>query len=156
MAGGIVEHGALCAAISRMLGERLRGRRCRVYDSSARVRVTASGNAYYPDASVVCGALAADPADPLSILNPSLIVEVLSPSTADYDSNEKLADYQRIPSVEHVLLAHHDAQLIDVYTRGEHGFSRQSFTTGGLARLPSLDVELPVDELYFDPLAAPA
>jgi Uma2 family endonuclease len=156
MAGGTIEHGALCATVSRMLGEKLLGRRCRVYDSNARVRVGASGNAYYPDVSVVCGALATDPADTLSILNPTVVVEVLSPSTADYDSGEKLVDYQRIPSVAHVVLVHHDTRKVDVYTRGDQAFSVRSFGPGEHAALPSLDLTLSVDELYFDPLATPA
>jgi Uma2 family endonuclease len=156
MAGGTIEHGALCAAVARMLGEKLRGRRCRVYDSNARVRVAASGNAYYPDASVVCDGLSTDPADSLSILNPTVVVEVLSPSTAHYDGGEKLLDYQRIPSVVHIVLVHHDSRRVDVYTRGERAFSVTSFGPGEHAALPSLDLMLSVDELYFDPLAGSA
>jgi Uma2 family endonuclease len=152
MAGGTIEHGALCATVSRMLGALLRGRRCRVYDSNARVRVAASGNAYYPDASVVCDALSTDPADPLSILNPTIIVEVLSPSTADYDAGEKLLDYQRIPSVTHVVLIHHDSRRVDVYTRDDQAFSVRTFGPGEHALLSSFDLSLSVDELYFNPL----
>ena len=74
MAGGTIEHGALIAAVISALGARLRDRPCRTFDSNVRVRVAASGNAYYPDASVVCGKLEADPEDPLSIGNPTVLV----------------------------------------------------------------------------------
>jgi Uma2 family endonuclease len=156
MAGGTIEHGALCAAVIRMLGEALRGRRCRTYDSNARVRVAASGNAYYPDATVVCGDLTVDPADQLSILNPSLLVEVLSPSTADYDTGAKLRDYHRIPTLNHVVLVHHETQRLDVYTRNGQVFSLASFGAGELAPLAALGVALSVDELYHDPLRSEA
>ncbi|HEY3500002.1 MAG TPA: Uma2 family endonuclease [Polyangiaceae bacterium] len=153
MAGGSIEHGALCAAVLGLLREALRGRRCRAYDSNARIRVAATGNAYYPDASVVCGELVTDPADQLSILNPSLVVEVLSPSTAAYDAGEKLADYQRIPTLNEVVLVHHESKRVDVYTRETQGFVRTSFGPGERARLAVLGIDLSVDEVYFDPLS---
>lgn len=152
MAGGTIEHGALCATILRMLGEQLRGRRCRTYDSNARVRVAATGNAYYPDASVVCGTLEVDPADQLSILNPSVLVEVLSPSTAVYDTTDKLTDYFRIPSLSYVVHVHHDSRRVSVHTRQGEGFTLESFGVGEVVPLPLVDASLSVDEVYFDPL----
>lgn len=156
MAGGTLEHAARCATVLRILGEQLRGRRCRAFDSNARVRVAASGNAYYPDASVVRGSIETDPTDALSLLNPSVVVEVLSPSTAEHDLGDKFADYQQIASLEYVVFVHHAAQRVELHTRSERGFSRQTFGPGETARLPNLGVALAVDELYFDPLAAPA
>jgi Uma2 family endonuclease len=152
MAGGTIEHGALCATALRMLGEQLRGRRCRTYDSNARIRVRATGNAYYPDATVVCGTLDVDPSDQLSILNPSVLVEVLSPSTAAYDTTDKLVDYLRIRSILHVVHVHHDAQRVSVHTRQGESFSFKSFGVGEMALLPLVEARLSVDELYFDPL----
>jgi len=152
MAGGTIEHGALCAAVLGMLREQLRGRRCRAYDSNARVRIAESGNAYYPDASVVCGSLELD-ADQLSMLNPSVLVEVLSPSTAAYDTTDKLADYSRIAGLSHVVHVHHDVRRVDVYTRQGEAFTVATFGAGEVAQLSLVDVGLSVDELYFDPLA---
>ena len=154
MAGGTIEHGALCAAIVGMLRQQLRGRRCRVFDSNARLRVAASGNAYYPDASVVCGTLDADPSDALSITNPTVVVEVLSPSTAAYDTGEKLTDYQRIASLQHVVVVHQETQRVEVHTRSGSEFSVATFGPGEDARLAELDITVSVDELYFDPLKA--
>ena len=153
MAGGTIEHGALCAAVLGLLRDQLQGQRCRVFDSNARVRVTQTGNAYYPDASVVCEALVVDPADQLSMLNPTVLVEVLSPSTQSYDTGEKLADYFGIPSLLHVVHIHHDDHRVDVHTRRDDGFSLASFGPGESAVLSRLNVSLSVDELYFDPLA---
>ena len=152
MAGGTIEHGALCATVLRMLGEQLRGRRCRTYDSNARIRVAETGNAYYPDASVVCGTLEMDPTDHLSILNPSLLVEVLSPSTAAYDTTDKLADYFKIPSLSYVVHVHHDARRVSLHTRQGGTFTFKSFGVGETVPLPLIDLGLAVDEIYFDPL----
>jgi Uma2 family endonuclease len=152
MAGGTIEHGAVCAAVLRLLGEQLRGRRCRVYDSNARVRVAATGNAYYPDASVVCGALETDPADQLSILNPTVLVEVLSPTTATYDTTDKLQDYFHIPTLQHVVHVYHDVRRVTVHTRDGDSFTAASFGRGGVAALTLVSCALAVDEIYFDPL----
>ncbi|HMR07667.1 MAG TPA: Uma2 family endonuclease [Polyangiaceae bacterium] len=94
MAGGTLEHARLTAAVIAALASQLQGKRCAVFDSNARVRVPASGNAYYPGASVVCGSALTDPEDGLSMINPTVLVEVLSPSTVDYDRTEKLLDYR--------------------------------------------------------------
>src|SRR5262245_4864805 len=75
MAGGTVEHARRTAKLIEVLGTQLKGR-CNVFDSNARIRVQASGNAYYPDASVVCGKVETDPEDSLSAVNPTVLVEV--------------------------------------------------------------------------------
>lgn len=123
------------------------------FDSNARVRVAASGNAYYPDASVVCDRLEVDPEDGLSMLNPSVLVEVLSPSTADYDRSDKLNDYQRIPSVRHIVHVNHDVARVDVFTRESNGWRTASYGPGERAKLEAVGCELDVSELYRDPLA---
>ena len=153
MAGGSLEHGALIASVTIALGAQLATRRCRVYDSNARVRVLATGNTYYPDLSVVCGHLETDPEDPLSMANPALLVEVLSPSTAEYDRTDKLADYQRIPSLQHVVHVAHDQHRIEVWTREATGWTMASYSDGESARLDALGCSLAVAELYRDPLA---
>jgi Uma2 family endonuclease len=153
MAGGSIEHAALIAAVASALGAQLRGRPCRTYDSNARVRVAATGNAYYPDVSVVCGTLHADPEDSLSIGNPSVLVEVLSPSTAEYDRTDKLADYKRIPSLRHVVHLFHDEQRIDVWTRDENEWTCSSYRSGDTASLAAVGCALDVTDLYRDPLA---
>jgi hypothetical protein len=70
-----------------------------VFDSDVRVRVKAANLTAYPDASVVCGRLAMDDEDQDAIVNPVLLVEVLSPSTEQYDRGEKLEAYKQLPSV---------------------------------------------------------
>ena len=152
MAGGTLEHAAVAAAVIASLGTQLADRPCRVFESNARVRVQASGNAYYPDASVVCGRLDVDPDDELSMTNPVVLVEVLSPSTEEFDRTEKLADYQRMPSLSHIVHVAHDAQRIDVWSRRNGHWELDSFGAGEKAALPAIDCALDVTAVFRDPL----
>lgn len=154
MTGGTLEHGRLTARVIAALSAELRSQRCNVYDSNARVRVLATGNAYYPDASVVCGRLEPDHQDPLSMTNPIVLVEVASPSTAEYDRTDKLADYQRIPSLRHVVHVAHDEPRIDVWTRTAQDWEHRAYRGGESAALAAIDCHLDVTEIYRDPLAA--
>lgn len=72
------------------LGRQLEGRTCRVYSSDLRVRILATGLATYPDVTVIGGASERDPESPSHVVNPKVVVEVLSPSTEAYDRTEKL------------------------------------------------------------------
>ncbi len=83
----------------------------------------ATGLGTYPDVTVICDRLEADPDDPAghTVTNPRVIVEVLSPSTEDYDRTEKLQHYQRIPSVEETVLVAHDARRVELFRRASDG-----------------------------------
>jgi Uma2 family endonuclease len=124
-----------------------------VLDSNARIRVQASGNAYYPDASVFCERLEPDAEDALSATNPVALVELLSPSTAEYDRTDKLDDYRRIPTVRHVVHVAHDAEQIDVWTRDGASWTQTSYRTGEHAELAAIGASLDVTEIFRDPLA---
>jgi Uma2 family endonuclease len=153
MAGGTVEHSRIATAVLAALTTQLKGQRCVVLESNARVRVRASGNAYYPDASVVCGEIVHDAQDPLSLSNPSVLIEVLSPSTAQFDRNEKLADYQLIASLQHIVHVSHEQARVDVWSRRDGRWECASFVAGQAAELPSIGCRLDVTEIYRDPLA---
>lgn len=94
MAGGTREHAAICANIMSALSVELRGRGCQVHSSDLRVRVLETGLATYPDVTVIGDRVELDPEDRNTITNPTLLVEVLSPSTAAYDRFEKLEHYK--------------------------------------------------------------
>ncbi len=154
MAGGTPEHAALAASIIAMLTQALAGRRCRVFTSDARVHVAAANLVTYPDATVVCDELLRHDVDTLAIVNPVVLVEVSSPNTEDYDRGEKLAYYQSIPTVREVVLVAHDRPSIEVVRRGDDGsWTTETFGPGAAARLDSVDAELPVDDVFRDPLA---
>lgn len=157
MAGGSPAHAAIAGNLIRLLGQALLGRPCRVFTSDLRVRVRETGLATYPDASVVCGAIELDPDDRRghSVSNPIVLVEVLSPSTEDYDRGEKLAHYKRVPSLREIVLVAHDEPRIDVWRRLDDRWTLLSFRAGEAVVFESLAIELSVADVYFDPLAAP-
>ena len=157
MAGGSPEHSAICANVVVLLGTQLRGRPCRVYESNLRVRIRATGLGTYPDVSVICDRLEVDPEDPTghTALNPRLLVEVLSPSTAEYDRGEKLSHYQQIEPLEEVVLVAHDARRLDVWRREPDGsWVCTAYDGDAVATLRSVGCELAVTEVYRNPLPA--
>lgn len=155
MAGGSPDHAAVAANVIRLLGNALEGRRCRVYIADLRVRVVETGLGTYPDASVICDRFEADPEDPRghTAINPTVLVEVLSPSTEDYDRGEKLDHYRRIPSVREVLLVAHDARRVELWRRGPGGWTHASFEHDEDVTLESLGCVISVADVYRDPLA---
>ncbi len=121
MAGGTPEHAALCAALIAQLVTLLRGGPCRVYTSDLRVRVRATGLATYPDAAVICGPLERDPDSPTHVTNPTVLFEVLSPGTEEYDRGEKREHYQQIEGLREYVLVAQDARKVDVWRRAGAG-----------------------------------
>jgi Uma2 family endonuclease len=149
MAGGTPEHAALAARIIRGIGARLEGSPCEVFTSDLRVRVAATGLATYPDVAVVCGGLQTDPEDSSTVLNPTLLVEVLSDSTAEYDRGEKLDHYRKIPSLREILLVSHREAAVEVWRRDDaSGWSSEIVRAGERLKLRSVDCDLTVDDLY--------
>jgi Uma2 family endonuclease len=155
MGGGTIEHARLIAAVSRALGNALSARPCCVYASELRIRVRATGLTTYPDVSVVCGKAEADSEDPHAIVNPTLVVEVLSDSTEAYDRGEKAAHYRHLPSLrEYVLVSQHRAR-IEVHRKNDAGrWELYEHESGGQVELESIGCSIAVDEVYRDPLAA--
>lgn len=152
MSGGTIAHGRLIGQIAGLARDALRGRPCVVMPAEVRVRIRAADRATYPDLHVVCAAVEADADDPHAVVNPTVIVEVLSDSTADADRGDKFAAYRRLRSLrEYVLVSQHERR-IDVYTRDGRRWVLDEYRTGERLRLASIDVELAVDEVYVDGL----
>jgi Uma2 family endonuclease len=154
MAGGSPDHARIAANITAWLSTQLAGRRCTVFGSDLRVRVLATGLATYPDVTVVCGPLEFDPEDSKrhTVINPALIVEILSPATEEYDSGEKLLHYQQIASLQEIALVAQAEQRIEIWRRGPHGWAREAEASDP-ARLLTLGCDLPLTAVYRDPLA---
>jgi len=157
MSGGTPEHAAITASVARLLGNALGQKPCRVFSPDLRVRVASTGLGTYPDVTVICAQLELDPTDPKhhTVLNPKVIVEVLSPSTEDYDRGDKLGSYKLIPSLDEVMLVAHDRREVEVVRREADGsWSRHISRAAEVVRLLSIDCELPVAQIYRDPLAS--
>lgn len=150
MAGGSEEHSALAAEVLRVLGNALSGRPCRVHTSDLRIYVEAVGLATFPDGAVICGPLAQHPPSPrATAINPSVLVEVTSNSSEEYDTNEKLRAYCTIPSLRDYIVVSHRERRITVYSRNDQqGWDTRVATAGGSVQVVSLGAALLADEIY--------
>jgi Uma2 family endonuclease len=155
MAGGSPDHAAIAANVIGLLSAALRDRPCRVFTSDLRVRVQATGLGTYPDVTVVCGPLKTDPDDPNAhtVINPSVVFEVLSKSTEQYDRGEKLGHYQRIESLAAIVLLAHDERRAEVWRRDGERWTLDVAHAGGSVSLPALGCSLALDDVYRDPTA---
>jgi Uma2 family endonuclease len=156
MAGGSPSHARIAVNVSTLLSTQLRDRACTVFGSDLRIRVKSTGLATYPDVTVVCGSLELDPEDPKghTVINPRLVVEVLSPSTEVYDRGEKLGHYKDVPSLEEIVLVAHDERRLEVWRREDDRWSLEVTHGHGVATLRSMGCTLAIDDVYRDPLVA--
>ena len=144
MAGGTPRHNILLWRVAAAI-EAGRPSECTPFPSDQKVRILATGRVTYPDISMVCGAFEIDPADSSrsTITNPTLLVEVLSPSTEDVDRISKRRDYQRIPSLQEYVLVSQDEPRVEVYRRqGTESWEYIDMRAGivQLATGPTLDL----------------
>src|SRR5690242_2577533 len=111
MAGGSMRHNVLCARVIEALGAQLRGR-CLVMTSDQRVVAAERDRYVYPDVSIVCGPMVAEPGTSDVLANPTILVEVLSESTEQYDRGGKWEGYQRLDSLtDYVLVSQAEPRI---------------------------------------------
>ena len=152
MSGGSPKHALLAANWVRELGNQLRGKHCRVFTSDLRVRTASTGSYVYPDVSVVCGKLAMHDATDDVITNPTLVVEILSPSTSNYDRGMKFELYREIPSLLEYVLAHQDAVHVEHFARQTDGswIFREYFGNNSKVALSSINCLVTLSDVYSD------
>jgi Uma2 family endonuclease len=147
MAGGTPEHAALAAACVARLRALLPAT-CQVFSSDLKVRIDELDLATFSDASVVCGPWQRSPVDNNAIINPTLLVEVTSPSTRDYDRGEKLRSYQKIASLGAVIFVAHDQARITLVERSGEGWTTRDWGSGQDVAVTSPAVSFNVDDVY--------
>jgi len=151
MASGKFSHVGITANIVREIGNLLKERPCQVFGGDGAIKTTRAYPFRLPDVSVVCG-------DPIfedfqgieMLVNPLLICEVLSPSTASYDREEKFMVYQGVESFQEYLLVEQDRPHVTRYVRrpDEQWLRADIIGLDSAVRLESLGVELPLREIY--------
>lgn len=150
MAGGSPDHARISGRIFSLLEQKLSGSRCEAFNSEIRIKVPDAWPYRYPDVSVVCGEPFFELLLGVEILiNPIVLVEVLSESTAAYDLGEKFTAYQSIESFKEYLLVSQDRPHVIHYVRQENGWLRtETIGLENAVALESLDVILPLSEIY--------
>jgi Uma2 family endonuclease len=150
MAGASFAHVVIVGNLGRELGNRLKTGPCGVYSSELRLRVAPNGLFTYPDVMVICGGpeFADDRTD--TVVNPILIVEVLSESTQAYDRGKKFEQYRTLPSLREYLLVAQDAPRIEQWIRQPDDNWLRADASGRDAsiQLASIDCVLPLAEIY--------
>jgi Uma2 family endonuclease len=151
MARGTVEDARLIGRATALFDRALEGRPCIVLPSDLRIRIRAADRSTYPDLHIVCGQPERDPDDDHAIVNPTVIVEVLSDSTAGLDRTEKFAAYRRLVSLREYVLVSQRERRIEIYRRRENRrWQLDDHGAGDRLRLESLAIDLAVDDLYVD------
>jgi Uma2 family endonuclease len=150
MAGASPRHVLIATNVTIALGRLLGSRPCLVLGSDQRVAVEATGLYTYPDATVVCERPRFDPKDATTLVNPLVIVEVLSDSTEAYDRGAKFAHYRSVPSLAEYVLVAQNERRVEHYRRLEGGQWLLTAYEGDDAKvaLPALSVELAIREIY--------
>lgn len=152
MAGGTYNHGLIAANLMGELRSALKGKPCHVADSTVRVRVPRTPLYTYPDMTVVCGEAQFDTHDSRgeTLINPRVIIEVLSPTTEGYDRGEKFSRYRQLDSMEEYVLVSQDTPNVETFFRqGDGAWLLRAFQgLDAKARIGCLELELPLKEIY--------
>jgi Uma2 family endonuclease len=149
MTGGTQNHGRIASNIIFILKGHLRGGGCQVGNSDCRVNIVETNDFVYPDVSVACDE--SDRTAVQAIKYPCLVVEVLSPSTANYDRGDKFRMYRRNPSLQDYLLVDAEKIAIDLYRHNELGnWEIINYQPGDTIELKSVNLSCLIEDLYED------
>lgn len=152
MSGGTLEQSLISVNIAGELRNALKGKPCRVAESNLRIRIPHQGRYMYSDALVFCGPPQFDPQDEErhTLINPRVIIEVLSSSTEAYDRGDKFTQYRKIESFEEYILISQDRPNVESYLRQADGaWSILNYTNmEASARIRCLGIEIPMAEIY--------
>jgi Uma2 family endonuclease len=147
MAGGTPLHAELAAMATSVVQQALRGR-CRVFSWDLKVRVEATDLSTFPDVTVICDEPKFAAIDRNAAINPTLLVEVTSASTEDYDRGDKLSHYKQLKSLQAALFISHRTQQISVHRRVVSGWEVREFRSGERLELSEPALSLAVDDVY--------
>jgi len=166
MGGGTLWHNLIKDNLAHAIRNRLEGRQCYVITSDQRVKVDATGLYTYPDVVVFCEPPVFEDAVHHTLVNPRLIVEVLSDSTEKYDRGAKFGHYRRLDSVQEYLVVSQDRISAELFSRqpasgaaaGTHSWLLRAFSdSAGTLGFDSLGIAVTLAEIYAGvPLPGPS
>ncbi len=150
MAGGSAKHSLIAANFIREAGNGLKGKPCVVYSSDLRIKVSETGLYTYPDASIVCGGPQFDDEVRDTVLNPTMIVEVLSDSTEKYDRGRKSSQYRSLDSLTELVLISQNEPCVERYVRQDGGgwLLMEEKNLAGSVHFDSIASAIPMSEIY--------
>ena len=149
MTGASRKHNRLSVNLTVALDSQLRARGCEVYVNEMRVKVSTTGLYTYPDVIVVCGEPQFEDAEVDTLLNPTLIIEVLSKSTENYDRGTKFLHYRALPSLrEYILIAQNQIHVEHYLRQNDSWLLTETDRQDDVVELPSVGARLALSEVY--------
>ena len=144
------EHNLVKGKLYIALTKALEGKPCLALPDGQKIATRKTRAYHYPDASVFCGELMRDPDDDHALTNPTLLAEVLSPSTADYDRGGKFVHYRSLPSLREYLIVSIEEHTVERYRRLDSGEWLMTELHSGAIDLTSIDARIVIADLWFD------
>ena len=149
MSGASRAHNRITVDITIQLGNQLMNSECEVFASEMRVRTSPEVSYFYPDVIVVCGEQRFEDDTFDTLLNPIVVIEVLSPSTAAFDRGEKFEHYKQLVSLQEYILISQDSVRVEHYCRQETQWHRNTLEhLEDVLSLPSIECEVPLRAIY--------
>ena len=150
MAGATKNHNLVSMNLSIVVGNQLKNRTCQAYAHDMRVLVNKTGLYTYPDLVIVCGEPQFLDAHEDTLLNPTVIIEVLSESTEAYDRGDKYAHYRKLDSLQEYILVAQNKPGIEIFTRGENGnwLYHAYGDSGEIIPIKSIECHLNLRDVY--------
>lgn len=150
MAGASPNHNRITLSLSAILLTHLRGKDCEAFGESMRIKIEAADVQTYPDLSVVCGESQFTEDNPPALLNPIVLVEILSPSTERYDRGKKFQTYRKLPTLQDYVLVSQESAHIECFSRLPNQKWELSESTGleNSILVPSIDLTLQLVDVY--------
>lgn len=158
MAGARPAHNVIAGNVLGELRTQLEDGPCLVYNSDQRVMIADTGLYTYPDVMVVCDEPQFDETDEIALVNPIVIVEVLSDSTEAYDRGDKFAHYRRLPSLREYLLVSSDRERIERFSRNDgtrEWALAESSDPHGMLEVPAIGCVLALPRVYLKVVIPP-
>jgi Uma2 family endonuclease len=150
MSGAKMPHNDISKNLSGNLYVKLKGKKCQPYGSDVRIHIESNTLFTYPDISIICGDVVTRNNDDYNVLNPTVIIEILSPSTKNYDRGEKFKLYRDIPTLKEYILVDSESIHIEVFRLNEnnHWELEEYNSTENLLHIKAINENILISEIY--------
>ncbi len=150
MSGAKVPHNTITGNLFIALGQQLKGKKCKPYNSDQRIHIPSNTLFTYPDISIICGEITTLNDDDYNVLNPTVIIEVLSKSTKNYDRGEKFKLYRDIASLKEYMLVDSQSIHIEIFRLNENGYweLEEYNSLTDIVSIKAIDETVSLSEIY--------
>lgn len=152
MSGALLPHIIITGNTFSFLHQKLKGKSCRPFNSDMRTHVEKNTLFTYPDITVVCGEVNTLNSDNFNLINPTIIIEILSKSTKSYDRGDKFKLYRDVPTLKEYILINSEAIGVEAFRLNEKSHWELEEYKGieDILQIPTLQLSIPLAEVYDD------